>query len=485
MRPKYSPLTRQRRGHFQKHSYNDARLESKGAQLLGRMTKTQSNVVHQISESPAEEKSFYRFLHNARVSPSEMIDHIYQPSIREIRDRSLLVIGDPSEISLKGQIGQIRDGHRVGVLSDNKTPGFYLQSHLVLDAQSGHGLGLSDLIFWTRKKAWGSKNRPRGQSQWKDRETYCWMQGIIHSQEVLAEAKEVLYVFDSAADMADLWATSLEQPYDLLIRCQQYNRKLVNSDLKLFEFLDSLEVAGSYELDLSELSRRNISRSVAQKREKRKTRMEVRFSALVMKLKTEKGWVKVPLYAVDAREKADSVPPGEDPIHWKLLTSRPVESFEKAIEMIHFYQLRWQIEELYRTSKKKGFGIEQTELTSLDAIFKQTILSLEAAFRVMRLVMSRDKDDHQGIEEIFSQPEIRCLEALNHKFEGKTQKLKNPWPKDQLAWAAWIIARLSGWKGYQSRTPAGPIRMKRGLDKFNTYFDAWILFRCEEDVGDP
>ena len=102
----------------------------------------------------------------------------------------------------------------------------------------------------------------------------------------------------------------------------------------------------------------------------------------------------------------------------------------------------------------------------------------------MRLVISRDKDTQQSIDEVFSPNEVNCLEILNHKLEGKTQKLSNPWPKDQLAWAAWIIARLSGWKGYQSRAPAGPIRMKRGLDKFYTYFDAWNLFRNEVDVGD-
>jgi hypothetical protein len=35
---------------------------------------------------------------------------------------------------------------------------------------------------------------------------------------------------------------------------------------------------------------------------------------------------------------------------------------------------------------------------------------------------------------------------------------------------SWIIARMGGWKGYQSTGKPGPITMKRGLDKFNVSF---------------
>jgi hypothetical protein len=451
------------------------------------MISNQSNVVHQITESAAEEKSFYRFLSNDRVSPGAMIDQLYRPSISHLYDRHLLVIGDTSEVSLKAQISHIQDRARVGVLSDNKTPGFYLHSHLVLDAQSGHGLGLSDLQFWMRKKSGIPKDKARlgDKRRWAEKETYCWMQGIAHSEQILEHAQSILYVFDSDADMANLWASARGASYDLLIRSQQYNRRLANSDLKLFDFLDQQEIAGNYPVALRKLYRRNYSRNKKQKRTQRVAQMEVRFSAVRLKFDSEGGKIELPLYAIDARERADSVPAGEEPVHWRLLTTRPVDTFEQAIEMIQFYQWRWQAEELYRTSKKKGFGIEQTQLTTLDAILKQTVLSLEAAFRVLQLVISRDKESLQAISDIFSHDEIECLKVLNHKYEGHTEKLQNPWPKDQLAWAAWVIARMGGWKGYQSRTPPGPIRMKRGLDKFNTYFEAWNLFRTDEDVGDP
>ena len=478
----FSPIVRKEVGFYQKHAYNDARSALSGSDLLARMTHRQSNVVHQLSVDAAEEKRFYRFINNTKVRVSELLHHICQIPSCNIFGRSLLVLGDLSEVSLKAQISHIKDSERVGVLSDNKTPGFHLHSHLVVDADSGHALGLSDLMFWNRPAHRG----PRGTDKrlWREKETYSWQQSIGHSQSVLSEAKEVLYVFDSGADNANLWAGVQHQAYDLLIRVQQFNRTLANSELKLFGFLDQLEVQGKYKLAISTLKRRNKSKNKKQNRQGRTAQMEVRFSRVVLKLNPESGPVEVTLYAIDAREKADTVPPGQDPIHWKLLTTRPINTFEEAITFIGHYEKRWHIEELYRTTKKKGFGIEQTQLQTLDAIIKQTILSFEAAFRIMRLVISRDKDSHQPIEEIFGQDEVECLSLLNEKLQGKTQKLKNPWPKDQLAWAAWIIARLSGWKGYSSKTPAGPIRIKRGLDRFYTYFDAWNLFRIVEDVGD-
>jgi hypothetical protein len=480
----FTPIIRRPIGRYQKNAYNDARSASVGIDLLNRMTSFQSNVVHQISRDVAEEKKFYRFLNNKRVSSEEMLHHICQLPKSSIEGRSLLVIGDSSEVSLKAQISHIVDAEKIGVLSDNKTPGFIIHDHLVLDAHSGHALGLSDLMLWNRPVHKGPRQRSRDKRLWHQKETYCWQQAINNSQEVLAGANEILYVFDSGADIANLWSSAQNQVYDLLIRVQQFDRNLVNCELKLFAFLDSLEVSGNYKLGLSRLNRRNKSKAKKQNRLARIADMEVRFAPVVLQLEVEEGCVEVALYAIDAREKIETVPQGQDQIHWKLLTTRPIETFQEAMTFIGYYENRWQTEELNRTTKKKGFAIEETELRTMEAIFKQTILSFEAAFRVMRLVISRDKETQQPTEEIFSKEEIKCLSILNKKLEGKTEKLQNPWPKEQLAWAAWVIARLSGWKGYRSRTPAGPIRMKRGLDKFYTYFDAWNLFRPEEDVGD-
>jgi hypothetical protein len=59
------------------------------------------------------------------------------------------------------------------------------------------------------------------------------------------------------------------------------------------------------------------------------------------------------------------------------------------------------------------------------------------------------------------------MEDILPRFEGKTEKLKNPFPKDNLSWAAWIISRLGGWKGYFSQRPLGVITLRVGWLRFH------------------
>lgn len=79
---------------------------------------------------------------------------------------------------------------------------------------------------------------------------------------------------------------------------------------------------------------------------------------------------------------------------------------------------------------------------------------------------------------------MECLKQINKQLKGKTQKLSNPYQLQSMLWAKWIIARLGGWKGYKSQRHAGPITLKRGLDKFTQIFNGWCLaLKLYEDVG--
>jgi hypothetical protein len=64
-------------------------------------------------------------------------------------------------------------------------------------------------------------------------------------------------------------------------------------------------------------------------------------------------------------------------------------------------------------------------------------------------------------------------------LEGKTEKLKNPYAKEDLAWAAWIIGRLEGWKVYNAKRPPGVITPHEGWVRFHNIFTGWLVAkRC-------
>lgn len=100
---------------------------------------------------------------------------------------------------------------------------------------------------------------------------------------------------------------------------------------------------------------------------------------------------------------------------------------------------------------------------------------MDNAVKIIQLRQAKAEDSNACISSVFDQKEVEYLERLLPTLEGKTKKLKNPYPPNTLSRAAWIIARLGGWKGYESSRPPGMKTFKRGLDQFNIMAYAWNL----------
>ena len=54
-------------------------------------------------------------------------------------------------------------------------------------------------------------------------------------------------------------------------------------------------------------------------------------------------------------------PTGQEPIHWRLLTTHDLLSLEQALQVIEWYKWRWRIEQLLATLKKAGLNLEATQ----------------------------------------------------------------------------------------------------------------------------
>jgi hypothetical protein len=160
---------------------------------------------------------------------------------------------------------------------------------------------------------------------------------------------------------------------------------------------------------------------------------------------------------------------------WRLLTTHQVETLSEACQIIRCYCLRWFIEQLFRAMKSDGLDIQASQLESGKALKKLTIMALQVALQIMQLVQERDGKSGVEASIVFKEEEIECLEKVGLQKEGRTPKQKNPYPKRSLAWAAWVIARLGGWKGYLSQYHPGPITMKRGLQAFEQILIGWKL----------
>ena len=171
---------------------------------------------------------------------------------------------------------------------------------------------------------------------------------------------------------------------------------------------------------------------------------------------------------VDVREEAP--PAGESAVHWRLLTSRPVEDMAQAFAVADLYRRRWAIEQLFRTLKTLGFDIEGLRIEEEAPLSRLVMAALIAAVSIQQLVHARDGDTGPGplrpMTEALDPDDQPLVEALCAKLEGKTQRQKNPHPTGSLAYLAWVCARLGGWTGYYGKP--GPVVMLDGWTQLQT-----------------
>lgn len=481
--------------------FNDSRRYAVFESMVSQSTAKGSVVVCQLADNRAQAARYYNFLGNEDVKLQEVIKMCCISRHEAISGKHVLVLGDTTTYNLNKHRRRIQDVENLGVLDDNKSMGFYCHVNLALDANSGDVLGLADILFWSRPKsppkaakepkavaegaaAKAKEGKPPvaavPEVTWEQKESYKWFLGMQNSCNALEQAALRTFVTDRESDIYELlYGMDGFQRCHAVVRSKVDRKVLWNGKvLTMSQVLGQVPLAGTYQLELPELDHYSSTHGQRIRRKKRTATIEVRFAAVEILPPAGLDRPALARWIVEAREVGFVPQPGEnqEPIHWRLITTHSVETFEGAKCIIQFYTKRWGAEQLFRTTKKEGFKLEETELETVDAIQRQTAIGLKSATTVLQLVAARDRTDSQPIEEVFDQQERETLDILNQKYQGTTEVQQNPFPSTQTSWATWIIARLGGWKGYASQGPPGPICIKQGLQRFHYYVDAFMLW---------
>ena len=227
---------------------------------------------------------------------------------------------------------------------------------------------------------------------------------------------------------------------------------------------------------MAPVQRRTVQLRERAQRPARQADLELRFGAIELARPQSKFLRHLPkslhLAIVDVREI--NANPDVEPLHWHLLTSHEVDSTEDAWRIVEWYKQRWIIEQFFRVLKTQGLSLEDSQIGTADRLLKLVAIAAKAAVITIQLLQARN-GSRQAISTAFNTKEVATLTALNHQLEARSKRLTNPHPPDTLAWAAWIIARLGGWDGYQSSRPPGPITFKNGLEYFHAVAAGWTL----------
>ena len=425
------------------------------------MLEKQTVSLRQLGGNRAGEVKFGRWLRNKKVTSQELINEITERVREPSAGRHVLSIQDTSEINYQSHVNRVNGLGKVG---NGKDVGFFIHPMLVLDAEDGTCLGLSAIKNWIRTK---ESSPDYVKLPIEEKESYRWLETAEQAKKTLSEAEKITIIADRESDIYEEWYRIPDEKTFLLTRACR-DRKLTNGEM-LFEHVNTLEVRDVYELELNER---------VGKRSAHVAKLEIRFGELEIKKpkkSTDKeGPERLKLRVVDVKEVKETVVGKEEPIHWCLLTTHEIETKEEALQIVEWYCLRWHIEQFFRTLKKQGLDIESSQVETAEGLMKLVILAMYVALQTMQLMLAREGKD-QLVSVVFSEHEQIVLKLVQKKLEGKTEKQKNPHSPKTLSWAAWIVARLGGWKGYKSESPPGPITILRGLKHFESLLEGYQL----------
>lgn len=437
-------------------SFGNKQTDVVGANLFEQICKKATSCIRKLSGTRAKEVQSHRFLENENVTIEAInkgaldnankncidIDHVICPF-------DTVVNGYPTQPVMK---------QNFGTTTHENTQGFHLHRSLLINAENKEIIGVGHLNPWIRSVIDEPKIKNRLP---EEKESFKWQNCVQNMILNVPNPKRLTFVGDRESDIFRLFKYITDQNRDFVIRAQ-YNRKLTNGS-KIREYFASIEHCCYKTVELQR-TRTRLKQRIAT--------LEVKYSKIEIE-NTEKNGDSLELYCVTAFEIGD-IPDGEERVSWILLTSHKITSDKKAFQILEWYTWRWIIEEIHRVMKKKGLQIESSQIQDPHKLLKLAMLLFASAVKIMTLVNARNGSNQLAIN-YFSESEILFLVMVCLSLEGKTEKLKNRYPKSTMGWAAWIIARLGGWKGYDSECPPGPITMKTGLERFQTMHEGWCF----------
>jgi hypothetical protein len=414
--------------------------------------------VRRLGGDRAGEIRITRFLRNPSVSLGEMVDTAFARCAAACAGREVLAIQDTTVTRSSGGGGS------------------YLHAMVAVDAANGAMLGVLDAQFLERRDG---KAASRHHRAFGEKESARWLAGAVRAGRIEGAAR-VCVVADREADIAALFA---QRPAhgDVLVRAM-HDRTLADGG-KLAAHIARGPRLGRVEHALAAVPGR-AARSAA---------LSVRFGRITLRRPTagRAGGAVPPPHrgrktllrprAARPETGADSLapialnyvdlceetpPPGTPPVHWRLLTTLPVDSVADAIAIGERYARRWKIEEVFRTMKRKGFDIEALRIKDEAPRNRLILACLVAACIVLQMTADRDGQALRPITDAFDPEDRPFLEAVSRTLEGRTARQKNPHPPGSLAFAAWVCARLGGWTGYYGKP--GPIVILNGWIRFQT-----------------
>src|SRR5690606_14959552 len=149
-----------------------------------------------------------------------------------------------------------------------------------------------------------------------------------------------------------------------------------------------------------------------------------------------------------------------EPIHWVLLTSLPVATFDEAWAIIGHYELRWLVEE-YHKALKTGCCTESRQLKTAGRLEALVGLTSVVAVRLLQLKSLARTSPHVPAQSVVPRIWLKMLKLARKNLNRVHDLTVGQFYRE--------VAKLGGFLGRKSDGQPGWITIWRGWEKLNMY----------------
>jgi hypothetical protein len=399
------------------------------------------------------------FWGNERVTHAAIIETQRAETLaRMTSERLVLVIQDTTSLDFSGHLGT--DG--LGPLENSHSRGFFAHSSLAVSVV-GVPLGLLGQQVWARSEAEVGKRATRHERPWVEKESYKWVMGL---PTLPTEEPSAVVVCDAEGHIYDLLDVLDERHLDFIIRAADA-RSFTEDDQPLFAAVAQQPVQAQLTLSLKRRP----------DREARDAQVELRFGRVTLKRpqRAESQHGSLTLGVVDVFEP--NPPPGEEAVHWLLLTSLPLETMADARQITVWYSYRWLIERFHFVLKS-GCKLEDRQLREAVRLERLLAVFSLVAWHLLWLTYQARQTPDAPATIALRPVEWHALYAFIHR----TQRLPDQPPslRQVVRW----IGQLGGFLGRKGDGEPGVKVLWRGWQRLQDITATWsISFPPSQDVG--
>ncbi len=463
---------------FKTVDLGDQRLNKRLLKLSKDFIESPESPINQSCRDWAATKAAYRFFKNKTISYKEITkSHVTAtlnrckeyPEILAIQDTTYFTYSNHPKT--KGLCTLTKN--RGKNIKDIFTLGLIMHSTLAVSTD-GLPLGFIDQKIYSRpevsKEKKELKNRTRNKAlPIEEKDSYRWIESLKKTHDCFQhQSKKSITICDRESDIFDFFHLAAALETKVLVRAC-HNRKVNKASTysqitgeKLWTYMRNKRAKGFIELKVP----------AQNNQPERLAKCKVTFAKITFSPPRKHPKIKklsqLSLYAIYVSEKKYSK--DISPIDWILLTNIVINTFDKALEKVKWYCLRWRIEVFHKVLKS-GLKVEDCRLETADRLIRYLSVMSIAAWKIYWLTLVSRISPNTFSNVFLLEEEWKILYAMNNK--NKLLPERPPTINQCVIW----IARLGGFLARKNDKEPGITHIWRGIKIFSNILEGADIAR--------